>query len=46
MKTLKYLLVDATKHKSIVYQLYLIGAFLQEKVKNRVFVNMESRYKY
>ena len=36
MKTLKYFLSDATKHKAIFHQLYFIGAFLQEKVKNRV----------
>ena len=27
-----------------VNQLYFIGAFLQSKVKNRVFVNLDSRY--
>ena len=37
MRTLKYFLEDATKHKAIVHQLYFIGAFLQEKLKNRVF---------
>ena len=26
------------------YQLYFIGAFLQAKVKNRVFVNLDIRY--
>ena len=43
MSTLKYFLVDAVKHKSIVNQLGFIGAFPQEKVKNRVFVNLDSR---
>ena len=38
MRTLKYFLADAAKHKAIVRQLYFIGAFLQAKVKNRVFV--------
>ena len=31
MRNFKYLLADATKHKAIFHQLYLIGAFLQEK---------------
>ena len=44
MRTLKYLLADAAKHKTRVYQLYFIGSFLQEKVKNRVFVKLNSRY--
>ena len=44
MKNLKYLLADTTKHKAGVHQLYFIGAFLQAKVKNKVFVNLESRY--
>ena len=38
MRTLEYFLVDAAKHKAIVYQLDFIGAFLQANVKNRVFV--------
>ena len=46
MSTLKYLLADETKHKAIFNQLYFIGAFLQEKVKNRVFVKLDSRYTY
>ena len=37
MRTLKYFLADATKHKAIVHQLDFIGALLQAKVKNRVF---------
>ena len=44
MRTLKYFLADATKHKERVYQLDFIGAFLQEKVKNRVFLKLDSRY--
>ena len=44
MRTLKYFLEDAGKHKSRVHQLYFIGALLQEKVKNRVFVKLDSRY--
>ena len=44
MRTLKYFLADATKQKSRVYQLYFIGAFLQAKVKNRIFVKLYIRY--
>ena len=44
MRTLKYFLADATKHKARVHQLDFIGAFLQEKVKSRVFVKLDSRY--
>ena len=44
IKTLKYFLADATKHKARVHQLYFIGLFLQEKVKNRVFVKLDSKY--
>ena len=44
MSTLKYLLADATKHKARVNQLYFIWAFLQAKVKNRVFVKLDSIY--
>ena len=44
MRTLKYFLADAAKHKSRVHQLYFIGAFLQAKVKNRVFVKLDMRY--
>ena len=38
MRTLKYFLEDSAKHKARVHQLYIIGAFLQAKVKNKVFV--------
>ena len=44
MRTLKYFLADADKHKSRVHQLDFIGAFLQAKVKNRVFVKLDIRY--
>ena len=37
MRTLKYFLADVTKHKAIVHQLDFIVAFLQAKVKSRVF---------
>ena len=36
MRTLKYFLADAAKHKARFHQLDFIGAFLQTKVKNRV----------
>ena len=44
MRTLKNFLEDETKQKERVHQLYLVGAFLQAKVKNTVFVNLDSRY--
>ena len=44
MRTLIYFLLYATKHKARVRQLDLIGAFLQEKVKNRVFLRLDIRY--
>ena len=44
MRTLKYFLADAAKHKAIVHQLDFIGAFLQAKVKNRVFEKLDIRY--
>ena len=46
MRTLKYFLAGSAKHKARVHQLDSIGVFLQEKVKNRVFVKLESRYSY
>ena len=44
MRTLKYFLEDAVKQKKRVHRLNFIGAFLQEKVKNKVFVKLDSRY--
>ena len=44
MRTLTYFLADAAKHKARVHQLNFIGAFLQTKVKNRVFVKLDIRY--
>ena len=44
MITLKYFLVDAAKHKARVHQLDFIGAFLQSKLNNRVFVKLDMRY--
>ena len=41
MRTLKYFLADAAKHKARFHQLDFIGAFLQAKVKNTVFVKLE-----
>ena len=44
MRTLKYFLADVVTLKSRVHQLDFIGAFLQSKVKNGVFVKLDSRY--
>ena len=44
MRTLKYFLADAAKHKSRVHQVDFIGAFLQANFKNRVFVKLDMRY--
>ena len=44
MRTLKYFLADGAKNKARVYQLDFIGAFLQAKVKNIVFVKLDIRY--
>ena len=44
MRTLKYFLADATKHKARVHQLDFIGAFLQPKVRNIVSVKLDCRY--
>ena len=44
MRTLKYFPADAEKHRSRVHHLDFIGAFLQAKVKNRVFVILNMRY--
>ena len=44
MRTLKYFLADSDKHKARVYQLDFIGSFLQAKLKNRVFLKLDSRY--
>ena len=46
MRTLKYFLADSAKHKARVHQLDFIGAFLQAKVKNRVFVKLDMWYAY
>ena len=35
---------DAVNYKAIVNQLYFIGALLQTKFKNRVFVKLDSIY--
>ena len=44
MRTLKYFLAYAAKYKARVHQIDFIGAFLQAKVKNRVFVKLAMRY--
>ena len=46
MRTLKYFLANAAKHKSRVHQLDFTGALFQAKVKNRVFLKLEIRYTY
>ena len=46
MRTLKYFLADAAKHKARVHHLDFIEAFLQAKVKNRVFFKLDIRYTY
>ena len=44
MRNLNYFLADAAKHKARFHQLDFIGAFLQAKVKNGVFVQLDMRY--
>ena len=44
MSTLKYFVADAAKNKARVHQYYFIGSLLKEKVHNRVFVKLDSRY--
>ena len=44
MRTLKYFLAYAAKHKSRLHQLDFIGSLLKANVKNRVFVKLDSRY--
>ena len=46
MRTLKYFLADEAKHKARVHKLDFIGAFLQAKLKNRVFIKLDIRYTY
>ena len=44
MRTLKYFLADAAKHKARVHQIDFIGEFVPAKVKNIVFVKLNMRY--
>ena len=44
LRTLKFFLGDAARHKARVKQLDFIGAFLQAKVKSRVFVQLDAKY--
>ena len=44
MRNLKYFLEDTAKHKARFHKLDSIGALLQAKVKNRVFVKLDMRY--
>ena len=46
MRTSKYFLEDAAKHKARVHQLDFIGEFLQAKVKNRFFFKLDISYTY
>ena len=46
MRTLKYFLVDAVKHKARLHQLDFLGELLQAKVNNRVFVKLDSSAVY
>ena len=43
MRSLKEFLADSAEHKARVHQLYFVGTLLQAKVKNRVFVKLDSR---
>ena len=44
MINLDFLLADDVKHKLIVHQLDFIGAFLQKKSRNWIFLKLDSRY--
>ena len=44
IRNLKYFLADSVQHNTRVHQLYFIGALFQAKLKNRVFVKLDSRY--
>ena len=44
LRMLKFFLADAARHKARVNQLDFIGAFLQAKVKDRIFVKLHPKY--
>ena len=44
MNNLKSLLADAAKNKARVHKLNFNGKLLQAKVKNKLFVNLDSRF--
>ena len=44
MRTLKYFLEDAAKHEARVHHLDSFGSILTGKIKNRIFVKLDSRY--
>ena len=44
LRNLKYFLAYAAKHRARFHQLDFIGAFLQAKVKNPFFVNLDINY--
>ena len=46
IRTFNYFLADAAKPKARDHRIDFIGAFLQAKVKNRVFVKLDMRYAY
>ena len=43
MRNLRYFLEDAINHRSRLHQLDLFGSFLQAKLKNGVFLKLDSR---
>ena len=44
MRTLKYFLANAAKHKARFHQYDFIGALLHAKIKNRFFVKLDMMY--
>ena len=44
MRNLNFFLAYTAKHRARVHQLDFIGAFLQTKFKNKLFVKLDSRY--
>ena len=44
MRTLKYFLAEAEKHRARVHQIDFIGTFLKAKVNNIVFFKLDMRY--
>ena len=44
MSNLKYFLADPVNHKARAHQLYIYWSNISGKIKNRVFVKLDSRY--